>query len=93
MRRVAERGRTVLSRDNFGITLRERSTIPVAQAVERLRLGPVDQAPFGLAVEALDDLRFSACVPRDPALERLATRLADPAGVEAFLRLKIDRKA
>ncbi|HYN44076.1 MAG TPA: hypothetical protein VE129_20025, partial [Thermoanaerobaculia bacterium] len=86
-------GLSILSRDNFGITLRERSTIPVAQAVERLRQGPVDPAPSDLAVEALDGLKFSECVPRDLALEMLRTRLGDPFGVEATLHLEIDGKA
>ena len=83
--RLTEQGLSVLSRDNFGVTLRERSTIPVAQAIERLRLAPVDPAPSGLALEALDGLKFSACVPRDLALEMLRTRLADPGGFEAAL--------
>jgi ATP-dependent Lhr-like helicase len=91
--RLVEQGLSILSRDNFGITLREQSPIPVAQAVERLREGPVDPAPSDLAVEALDGLKFSACVPRDLALEMLRTRLGDPVGVEATLCLELERQS
>lgn len=64
----------------------------MAQAVERLRQGPVDPAPSDLAVEALDGLKFSACVPRDLALEMLRTRLADPIAVEAILSVEVRRE-
>ncbi len=90
--RLAEQGLSVISRDNFGITLRERSTIPVAQALERLRGAPVDPAPGALAEEALDGLKFSACVPRDLALEMLRTRLGDPSGFEATLNIELQRE-
>ena len=58
----------------------------MSQALDGLRQGPVDPAPSDLAVEALEGLKFSACVPRDLALGMLRTRLEDPFGVEATLR-------
>ena len=61
----------------------------MAQAVERLRQGPADPAPSDLAVEALDGLELSACVPRDLALEMHRARLAEPVGVKSALTLPL----
>lgn len=46
-----------------------------------------DPAPSALALQALDGLKFAACVPKDLALEMLRSRLADPKGVEAVIDL------
>jgi ATP-dependent Lhr-like helicase len=83
--RLAAQGLSLLSRDNFGITLRERSTIPLIQGLDRLRSDPMDAAPSALATEALDGLKFAECVPTDLALEMLRERLADCPGTQAVI--------
>lgn len=85
--RLSEHGLSVTSCDNFGITLRERSTIPVSETLRRLRNEQIDPAPSALALEALDGLKFSPCVPKDLALAMARSRLADPKSVEAVLDL------
>ena len=83
--RLASLGLAVTSRDNFGVTIRASSSASTSEAIERLRDTSPDPAPTDLATEALDGLKFSACVPRDLALEMLRSRLADPTGFRTTL--------
>ena len=50
-----------------------------------------DPRPTGLAVEALDGLKFGACVPRELALDMLRTRLGDCGGAARVLVRPPDR--
>ena len=89
--RLSEQGLSVTSRDNFGITLRETSALRVAQALDRLRSGPVDASPSALAVEALDGMKFAECVPTGLALGMLRSRLSDRVGTQASIAAPVIR--
>ena len=90
---LAAQGLSVTSRDNFGITLRERSEIPVSQALDRLRSRPIDASPSALATEALDGLKFAECVPTDLAIEMLRARLSDHVGFRASIEAPAARSS
>ncbi len=90
--RVSEKGLMVLSRDNFGITLRERSGVPLIQAVGQLRSVPFDASPGALATEALDGLKFAGCVPTDLAREMLRSRLRDARACAVTLDRTVERQ-
>ncbi len=78
-------GTKVFSRDNFSIVVRAQGAVEVSMAIERLRASSPSPEPVSLVKEAIDGLKFSACVPEDLALAMLRRRLSDPVGFEVVL--------
>lgn len=78
-------GTKVFSRDNFSIVVRAQGTVEISVAIEKLRASSPSPEPTSLVTEAIDGLKFSACVPEDLALAMLRRRLSDPAGFEVVL--------
>lgn len=83
--RLSERGIHVLGRDNLSISVRAESEVELSLALGNLAMEDTDPRPTSLVVDALDGLKFSACVPRDLAMAMLAERLSDEAGFRLTL--------
>jgi hypothetical protein len=62
------------------------STTRLLQGIDAIRKQGVETRPTSLMQEALEGLKFAACVPRDLALEMLRLRLSDPKAVSSVLR-------
>ena len=69
--------------DNFRIRMQDCDSRALEQAI-----GQLDPASLATPIEqkAIDDLKFSACLPPDLAVRELAERLTDRKGIEAVLR-------
>ena len=74
-----------LSRDSFSIVVRAQGTFEISMAIEKFRASSPSAEPTSLVTEAIDGLKFSACVPEDLALAMLRRRLPDPAGFAVVL--------
>lgn len=84
--RLSEAGLPALGRDNFSVSLKLESTARLLAGVDAIRELGVESRPTSLVQEALEGLKFAACVPRDLALEMLRLRLSDPEAVSSVLR-------
>lgn len=78
-------GNRVFSRDNFSVVVRAQSALEVSAAIERLKASAPGPEPTSLVDEAIDGLKFSACVPEDLARAMLRRRLSDPVGFATTL--------
>ncbi|HQN10292.1 MAG TPA: helicase-related protein, partial [Thermoanaerobaculia bacterium] len=78
-------GTKVFSRDNFSVVVRAQSALEVSAAIERLKASAPGPEPTSLVDEAIDGLKFSACVPEDLARAMLRRRLSDPVGFATTL--------
>jgi ATP-dependent Lhr-like helicase len=72
--------------DSFTVTCEagaSRNTLTLA--LNKLRASEVQAMSVAVEERALEGLKFSACLPRDLALDMLRTRLGDPPAVQAIL--------
>jgi ATP-dependent Lhr-like helicase len=76
--------------DSFTVTC-DASGSPhtLTQALGTLRAHEVHAMSVAIEEQALEGLKFSACLPRDLALDMLRTRLCDPLAAQDILKQPI----
>jgi ATP-dependent Lhr-like helicase len=73
--------------DNFTVTFEPHiSHKTIAQVLGKLRAGDVSRMQAAVDEQAIEGLKFSACLPHELALDMLQSRIGDPASLESVLK-------
>lgn len=84
---LSQATQSAVDHNSFTVTLQSHVSFKtIAQVLGELRAGDVSKMHVAVDEQAIEGLKFSACLPHDLALDMLQSRLSDPPSVQRVLQ-------
>jgi ATP-dependent Lhr-like helicase len=84
---LSQATQSAVDHDSFTLTFESHvSRQTIEQALRELRAGDVSRMRVAVDDQAMEGLKFSACLPHDLALDMLQNRIHDPVSLQWVLK-------
>jgi ATP-dependent Lhr-like helicase len=84
---LSQTTQSAVDHDSFTVTFEPHvSRRTLERALRELRVGDVSRMRVGIDAQAIEGLKFSACLPYELAMDMLQSRLSDPASLQWVLQ-------